>query len=282
MDRTIDWIGLWRELVEVHVGSWSARFTEEGGEEKADKAIARSFDARVKERSKKRDSSRQAVIDALQAHPGSTLLDIGAGSGTWACRMAPYARCITALDASGAMIDLIQEKLEAEGIDNVRTLLGMWPDVAVEPHDFSLCSHAMYGSADLPAFVRRMMTVTRRTCFLVMRVPTPDGVMAEAARHIWGHPYDSPNFHVAYNALLQMGLFPNVLMEDSGLWPPRTNESLEEALSKVKRRLGLTGTTEHDDFLIDLLRRRLTWQDGHYVWPAGIRSALIYWNVDQP
>lgn len=280
MDRTIDWIGLWRELVEVHVGSWSARFTEEGGEEKADRAIARSFDARVKDRSKKRDSSRLAVRDALRAHPGSTLLDIGAGSGAWVCFLARHARYITAVDSSAAMLDLMQEKLAAEGIDNVRSLQGVWPDVAVEPHDFSLCSHAMYGSPDLPAFVQRMMAVTRRTCFLVMRAPTPDGVMAEAARHIWGHPHDSPNFQVAYNALLQMGLFPNVLMEDSGLWPPRTNESLEEALSKVKRRLGLIDTTEHDDFLMDLLRRRLTWQDGKYVWPAGIRSALIYWNVE--
>lgn len=280
MDRHIDWIGLWRELVEVHVGTWSARFTEEGGEGKADKAMARSFDARVQERSKKRDSSRQAVIDALQAQPGSTLLDIGAGSGAWACRLAPYASRITAVDSSTAMINLMQEKLEAGGINNVRMLQGLWPDVDVEPHDFSLCSHAMYGSPDLPAFVQRMMAVTRRTCFLVMRAPTADGIMAEAALHLWGHPYDSPNFQVAYNALLQMGLFPNVLMEDSGLWPPRANRSLEEALAKVKRRLGLSDTTEHDDFLMDLLRRRLTWQEGQYVWPAGVRSALVYWDVE--
>ena len=280
MDKNIDWIDLWRELVEVHVGSWSARFAGKGESEEAGEAIARAFDARVRERSKKRDSSRQAVIDALQAHPGSTLLDIGAGSGAWVCRLAPYARRITAIDSSSAMIDLMQKKLEEEGIDNVQTVQGWWPDVTVEPHDFSLCSHAMYGSADLPAFVQRMMAVTRRTCFLVMRAPTPDGLMAEAALHIWGHPYDSPNFQVAYNALLQMGLFPNVLMEDSGLRPPRTNGSLEEALSKVKRRLGLAHQTEHDEFLMDLLRRRLTWQEGQYVWPSGVRSALIYWNVE--
>ena len=98
---------------------------------------------------------------------------------------------------------------------------------------------------------------------------------------MWGHPYDSPNFQVAYNVMLHMGLFPNVLMEDSGLWDARTNDSLEQALADVKRRLGLLNVepTERDAFLQDLLRRRLVFQDGHYVWPASVRSALVYWDV---
>ena len=99
---------------------------------------------------------------------------------------------------------------------------------------------------------------------------------------VWGHPHDSPNFQVGYNALLQMGLFPNVLMEDTGLWDARTNDSMEEALADVKRRLDLWDVedSEHDAFLEDLLRRRLTLQDGRYVWPPGVRSALVYWDVE--
>ena len=54
-----------------------------------------------------------------------------------------------------------------------------------------------------------------------------------------------------------MGIYPSVLMENTGLWDPRTSESLAEALRKTKRRFGLDGLTERDDFLVDLLRRRL-------------------------
>jgi len=68
-------------------------------------------------------------------------------------------------------------------------------------------------------------------------------------------------------------------MENTGWWPPQTNASLEEALSGVKRHLRLDGNGEHDEFLVDLLRRRLTYQDGQYVWPREVRSALVHWTM---
>jgi precorrin-6B methylase 2 len=280
MERATDWIRLWRELVEVQARRWAARNRERGRDD-AWKAKARSFDAKVRERWAKPDSSRQAVLAALQAQPGATVLDIGAGTGAWACLLARHARLVTAVEPSPTMIEVMEENLAAEGVQNVQIVQGAWPDVDVAAHDFSLCSHAMYGYPDLPAFLRRMIEVTRQTCFLVMRVPTVDGVLAEAAMRVWGHPHDSPNFQVGYNAMLQMGLFPNVLMEDTGLWDAWTHDSLEEALADVKRRLELPESepSEHDAFLRELLRRRLTWQDGHYVWPPGVRSALVYWNA---
>jgi hypothetical protein len=61
--------------------------------------------------------------------------------------------------------------------------------------------------------------------------------MAKAARRIWGHPYDSPNFHVAYGAMLQMGIYPHVFMGSPDQWDPWTSASLEEAVAEVKRRL---------------------------------------------
>jgi hypothetical protein len=108
-----------------------------------------------------------------------------------------------------------------------------------------------------------------------------DGIRAEAAQHLWGQPLDSPNFVVAYNVLIQMGIYANVLMENTGYWKPRTSTSMEEALSRLKRGLGLTESEEHDGYLLELLRRRLRWSFGKYVWPQEIRSALVYWKVEE-
>ena len=280
MGRTTDWIRLWRELVEVQAWSWAAK-NRDRKPDSAWKAQAHSLDAHVRQRWAKPGSSLRMVLAALQGRPGATVLDIGAGTGSWAAVLARHARLVTAIEPSPAMIEAMEENLAAEGIKNVRIVQAAWPDVQVEAHDFSLCSHAMYGCPDLPTFVQSMIDVTHQTCFLVMRAPKVDGVLAEAAVQVWGHPHDSPNFQVGYNVMLQMGLFPNVLMEDSGLWNARTNDSLDEALADVKRRLGLLDVepSEHDAFLQDLLRRRLTWQDGRYVWPPGVRSALVYWDV---
>jgi precorrin-6B methylase 2 len=275
LEKVTDWVQLWRELAEMQSRSWHRR------DESKDhwRERARHFDDCVKRRWATPDSTRDFVIAQLQADSRTTVLDIGAGTGAWAVLLAKYARRITAVEPSSAMIHVMRENLEAEGLDNVEIVQERWPEAAVETHDFSICSHAMYGSPDFPAFIGSMINATEQTCFLVLRAPTLDAVMAEAAQHILGHPYDSPNFQVAYNALLQMGIFPNVLVEDTGLWEPWVNESIEDALSDVKRRFGLVENSEHDQFLEDLLRRRLNYQDGQYVWPPGVRSMLVYWDV---
>ncbi len=278
MEKITDWSSLWRELVEVKLRT---RKRDLGAEPVGDVwcAKARKFDEGVKRRWAKPDSSRVFILSQLDSD--STVLDIGAGTGAWSTLLARRARHVTAVELSPAMIEVMRENLAKEGVPNVAIVQGTWPDVPVEPHDFSLCSHAMYACLDLTAFVARMVACTRRTCFLILRAPTLDGVRAEAAQHIWGHPLDSPNFAVAYNILLQMGIYANVLMEDTGLWEPRTSASLQDALSDMQRHLGLSGNSDHDEYLMELLRRRLVWDASReqYVWPREVQSALVYWQV---
>jgi SAM-dependent methyltransferase len=270
VEKVTDWAQLWRELVEA---------TAE--REKSCIAKAERGARNLNRRWAKADSTRDFIVAQLDANPGATLVDIGAGTGRWSMMLAHHARHVTAIDSSPLMIQAMQENLRAENIDNVRIVEGTWPQIQIEPHDFSFCSHAMYASHDLPAFIRGMAQVTRRMCFLLMRATTSDGIMAEAAMHLWGHPYDSPNFQVGYNVLLQMGIFPNVMIADTGLWEPWTSPSLDAALVDIKRRMGLSQTNAHDDFLMDLLRRRLQFVDDKYVWTPSVRSVLVYWNIDQ-
>ena len=277
MQSIPDWLCLWRELVEAqaqgraqakvdaHPDVWQAK--------------ARTYHEAVQHRWTKPDSSRDCIAADLDQHPGDTVLDIGAGTGAWAVFLAQRARHVTALDPSPAMLNVLQHNIADAGLNNVAIVEGGWPETDVVPHDVVLCSHALYGVADFAAFVRQMEATARRRCYLLLRIATPDGIMAQAARHVWGHPYDSPNFQVAYNALLQLGIYASVLLEDSGLWRPWTHASLDEALAEVKRRFDLVEDTTHDAFLRDLLARRLTEVDGEWIWPRGTRSALVYWDV---
>ncbi len=280
MQTIPDWLSLWRELVEAQArGRMGANI---GPNPYAWRAKAQEFQEAVKERWQKPDSSRDFIAADLDQHPGNTVLDIGAGIGAWTVFMARHAQHITALDPSLAMLDFLRENVSAAGLTNVTVIEGCWPETDVAPHDVVLCSHALYGVADFATFVRKMEATARRRCYMLLRVVTPDGVMAEAAQHIWGQPYDSPNFQVAYNALLKIGIFANVLIEDTGLWKPWTHASLDEALADLKLRFDLLNDATHDAFLRDLLARHLTKVDGQWVWPRGTRSALVYWDVGEP
>jgi SAM-dependent methyltransferase len=275
MEPVTDFCQLWHQLVVVH----NRRREQTAGGGDVWQPKARRFQERVRGRWSRPDSSRDLIAHDLDAHPGSTLLDIGAGSGAWSIYLAPHAGRVTALEPSPAMLAAMRENLSREGVTNVAVVPGAWPCAGLPQHDVSLCSHAMYGATDFAGFVLALVKATRRRCYLVLRASNAGGVMADAARRVWGQPYDSPNFQVAYNALLQMGILANVQMEDSGLWQPWSHESLPAALAEVKRRLNLEDDDRHDAYLADLLKRRLTLKDGWHVWPREMRSALVYWDV---
>jgi SAM-dependent methyltransferase len=277
VEKVTDWILLWRQLAESQSHIWK-KGNGSDGEDDHWKDRARSFADGVKKRWAMPDTHKDFILSMLKADPNSTVIDIGAGTGGWAVPMARHASKVTALEPSSEMIKVMRENLEQEGTGNVEIIQGSWPETETEPHDYSLCAHAMYGVADLPAFVKAMSSVTRKTCLMLLRAPAHDGTMAQAALRIWGQPYDSPNFQIAYAAMLQMGLYPHVLMGKADQWDPWTNASFEEAMAETRRRFKVPFPSEHDAFLDELLKSRLTYRDGRCVWPSEVRSALIYWD----
>lgn len=279
MEKVTDWIALWKELVEGQGPFWNRKKRSEDNKDKwADRA--RGFDERVRERWLKPDPHREFILATISTVKEPTVLDIGAGTGAWAILMSKYVKKVTAVEPSSSMRSILEENLEKEGVENVEIIDGLWPMESVEPHDFTLASHSVYGSEDLPGFISSMTKVTRQTCFMLLRAPDSDGIMARASGRIWGHPYDSPNFQVAYNAMLQMGLFPNVLMEEKGMWPQWADESYDDAFERIETRFGVEKGSDHSDFLRELLRENLTKNNGKVVWPSELRTGLLYWSSD--
>ena len=278
MQTSVQWLEIWRELAELHEQSWHTENAGITGDHWSKRAEI--FNADVKRRWAAPDSSRDFVAAQLKAHPDWTVLDVGGGVGAWAVFMAQKTSRVTVIEPSSAMIQVMKRNLAEARIQNVDIVQEKWPEARVAHHDLTFCAHAMYGFADFSGFIRSLEGMTRHLCVLIMRAPTPKDLLSVAAMHIRGQPYDSPNFQIAYNALLQMGIFPNVIIENTGLWDPWTSASLDEALATAKSRLGLPRHSEHDRYLGDLVAGNLVYQDGRFVWPRSMRTALVYWTVD--
>lgn len=277
METITDWLLLWEQLSHAHTCYFQLKNRRDTDDSWLDQA--RDFDDMIRQRWKRPDSSRTHMINFLQNNPGSTVLDIGAGTGAWSLLMATYATHVTALEPSASMRTIITEKVAASGIKNITIAEGRWPEYEVPAHDIVFASHSMYGTPSLKAFVSAMEKAAVKACFMLMRVPASDGLMAKAAMHVWGQPYDSPNFQVAYNALLHMGIYPDVLMETGSSWKPWTSESFDKALDDLKKRLNVTDTERYDKFLSSLLFNTLKKTSSGYTWPVANGSALIHWQV---
>jgi SAM-dependent methyltransferase len=266
---------LWRDLVE------RCRVEPAQGEERMMARWRRqACSCGYTEEKRRRDEDDPLMGFVLgQLEDEDTVLDVGAGAGRWSIPMARICRKITALDMLGGMLDILRENASHEKRDNIETILGDWQEVALEPHDYVLSSHAAYACPDIVGYARKMEALAHKACYMVMRVPKHDGVLGELSRRIHGCWHDSPNFLVGYSALLQAGIGGHVIMEETGR--PWHNETLEKALDRVKRHLRLQ-SEEHDGAIMEVLKQRLSFRGGEYWWPDWMRFALIWWLPQKP
>jgi ubiquinone/menaquinone biosynthesis C-methylase UbiE len=59
------------------------------------------------------------LLHSLGLQRGSTLVDMGAGTGTFAIAAAPFCRRVVAVDVSSAMLDLAKVKARQLGLSNI-------------------------------------------------------------------------------------------------------------------------------------------------------------------
>ena len=190
--------------------------------------------------------------------------------------MARVARGVTAVEPSGNMLDILHQNIADANLSNIQTVPASWEEAVVEPHDIVVCAHAIYGSRELTAFVGKMERHSRKVCYLAVRLPSHNGIIGELSLSIHGHRHDSPNAIIACNALYSVGIYASMLVEnDTYHWRDNT---FEEAFARAKRHLRLKSSTTHDGLIRDTLTRRLGKSKNCYIWPDGMRSALLWWS----
>ena len=258
----IDWLELWQELVSTVSRSKTSEWPN-------------SYKIHFRKKTRER---RDPLFDFILKDTDTlgTILDIGAGNGRWTIPIARVARNVTAVEPSDYMVNMLRENIAVAGLNNIQILQAIWEESVVVPHDVVVSAHAIYSTPDFAACVLKMDKYARKRCYLAVRLPPYNGIIGELSLQIYGHRHDSPNAIIAYNALYSMGIYANLLVEDDIYhW---VDSSFEEAFARAKRHLRLESTSSHDKLIYNALDHRLTYSNNSYVWPDGMRSALLWWN----
>ncbi len=207
-----------------------------------------------------------------------TLLDVGGGAGRFAVALALGCRSVTVAEPSESMLVQLGEELKETGIANVAAVQGNWEDVEVEPAEVVLCSHVVYGVADIVPFVRKLESHARDRVLILSFVDSPQAHLAPLWKPVHQEErINLPALPELVNVLWELGIHPDIeMIETTGR---QTFETREAALDQLRGRLWVAPDGEADHRLQKALDEMLECvDDGFAIRGAGPRrQGLISW-----
>ena len=154
------------------------------------------------------------VYAALRSvlHPDATMLDIGAGPGSFTIPFAQKIKFVTAVEPSQGMASLLKDNAKEAGGENFTVLEELLEDLPQESapdfqFDLVAVSLVLWMFPDVWPRIAQMERYAKGCCAIVAGIPD------------WKNPRvagntDVEEFQILYNMLISKGRFPNVSIID--------------------------------------------------------------------
>ncbi|MBN1324046.1 MAG: class I SAM-dependent methyltransferase [Methanotrichaceae archaeon] len=271
MIEGIDWNDMWRRKVEA--SSWENK--HENWIEFWDRR-AEGYDSRVK-------SNRERQIEAvlgLNIESEDSVLDVGAGPGTFSIPIARKARLVTAVEPSRGMISCLCRNAREEGLENIVPIEKLWEDVRpiqdVAEHDVVIASYSL-GMKDIRGALEKMDLLAKRWVYLFHFAGDASAIYRDLWYEAHHEEYRSgPDYIYLINVLHQMGIYANV--EVSSEEQIQRFSDLDEAASHWSE--NLDAPPEAEKAIRDHLSSMLERDGDDLVQREMMRRVKIWWRPD--
>ena len=212
----------------------------------------------------------------------TTILDVGGGAGRFAIALALRCGSATVVDPSRGMLDQLEESLAEIGEVNVNGVHADWESAQVDSADIALCSHVVYGVADIRPFLQKLHDHARERVVMVSFVHSPQAGVAPLWEPVYGEArVNLPALPELMNVLWEMGIYPSVrMMPPTG---PQTFESVEAAIEEVSGRLFVGSDASRRRRLAESIEGFLERaNDGYRIRGArAVRQGVVWWDVER-
>lgn len=255
----IDWVEHWRQLVLDRESAATHGHSDPRYWDRRAATYARSTTTRV--------DQFLAVVDPYVS-PRKTLIDVGAGAGRHSVPLAGRLEWVTAVEPSEGM------RAHLPALPNLTVIASAWEDAEVAPADLVICSHVLYGVAEVVPFVEKMEGSARERVFIMLRegpVPHPANVLRD---RLATRPAPRiTQFSDLFLVLLQLGIHPDVTF----ISYPVVNRyrSLEDAIADCAPLFG----EGWNDAVSAELQRMLVRDGDELVYDSGFTvSGIAHWQ----
>jgi len=217
-----------------------------------------------------------AILDRIAAsiHPESTILDVGAGTGSLSVPLAKIARSVTALEPSAAQVARLKIRLKKERSDNVRIIRQTLQEASLAElgiHEVAIASYSLFMQDIVPAIQKLVHGVSSR--LFIVHLHSHD--LQSVLNPIKGDDAQAPDATLLLRVLEEMGLSASTTIVDRAFSLP-----LELQIHILRCTQGLT--SEQITILKKELRmrRQLFLKDGTPWLRRWYRDALL--SIDPP
>ena len=226
-----------------------------------------------------------AVLNVLleMVSEGTSVLDVGGGAGRFAIALAVRQGAVTTVvDPSPSMLEQLEASVsEVEGA-KVTGVNAEWESAKVEAADLVLCSHVVYGVADIRPFLQKLHDHAQKRVVLVSFVDSPQSGVAPLWEPVYGEErINLPALPELMNVLWEIGIYPSIrMMPPTG---PQVFESMEAAIEEVSGRLFIGSDSERLERLSGSIEGYLEAMDGGYriKGARAVRQGVVWWGVER-
>ncbi len=222
-----------------------------------------------------------AALEVILPRAGSakTFLDVGAGCGSLSVPLAKAGKKVTALDPAVAMLDILKEDIEKEGLGKrITPILSEWDAALVKQHDVVLCANVPELLKKPGGFLKEADATAKKAVFIIVNAdPKADKFYyRELYPLLFNREFvKEGDYLTTYAALHDLGIYANIEMIEYDFDQPF--DSIEEAIEFWKEYLGIV-TEEHDAALKGFLSKKLVRKKGVLLARFHKRSAVIWWR----
>ena len=220
------------------------------------------------------------LVDRGLLH-GARVLDVGAGTGRYALRLAPHAAAVHLTDFSHGMLDRARAHADAAGLTGLEFTQADWVSADLDALGwrgaFDLVLAAMVRSRD---GVEQVIAASRAWCVVSRTIRARDSIVEHLTRDVGTPPgYDPANDREYPRALVNYiwlrGFLPTVSYVDRATI--RVAYSLDDAVEHYGRRFGGVAREHGRDLRATL--SRVAGEDGRVVADREETTAVISWHV---
>ena len=185
-----------------------------------------------------KDDYPKKLLNKIHTEQEYSILDIGCGEGVITIPLAKKVSNVTAIDLSAEMLELLKEKAQKEGLDNIKyiheDITNINPDT-IGKYDIVIASRALNGIRNIGRLLKNINQMGKYV-YITLKSPENRKYDVMDDNLFDKNQSNSSSYIYIYNMLYQMGIIANMVKLECKTI--NTYNNIEEAFDRYKWKIG--------------------------------------------